>query len=60
MRALKHPSEGIYQNATLLLMNGVGGSEAINLIEKLLKENKNNEQVVEAVSNIVPHLLEDE
>ncbi|MFN7853235.1 MAG: NACHT domain-containing protein, partial [Dolichospermum sp.] len=60
VRALKHPSQVIYQNATLLLMNGVGGSEAINLIEKLLKENKNNEQVVEAVSNIAPHLLEDE
>ncbi len=28
VRALKHPSQGIYQNATLLLMNGVGGSEA--------------------------------
>jgi energy-coupling factor transporter ATP-binding protein EcfA2 len=60
VRALKHPSQGIYQNATLLLMNGVGGSEAINLIEKLLKENKDNEQVVWAVSNIAPHLLEDE
>ena len=60
VRALKHPSEGIYQNATLLLMNGVGGSEAINLIEELFKENKDNEQVVWAVSNIAPHLLEDE
>ena len=60
VQALKHPSQGIYQNATLLLMNGVGGSEAINLIEKLLKENKDNEQVIEAVSNIAPHLLEDE
>ncbi|MFM6040896.1 MAG: NACHT domain-containing protein [Sphaerospermopsis kisseleviana] len=28
VRALKHPSQGIYQNATLLLMNGVVGSEA--------------------------------
>lgn len=60
VRALKHPSQVIYQNATLLLMNGVGGSEAINLIEKLFKENKDNEQVVWAVSNIAPHLLEDE
>jgi energy-coupling factor transporter ATP-binding protein EcfA2 len=60
VRALKHPSQGIYQNATLLLMNGVGGSEAINLVEKLFKENKDNEQVVWAVSNILPHLLEDE
>ncbi|MBS3027633.1 MAG: NACHT domain-containing protein [Dolichospermum sp. DET50] len=60
VRALKHPSQGIYQNATLLLMNGVGGSEAINLIEELFKENKDNEQVVWAVSNIAPHLLEDE
>nr|WP_242052587.1 ATP-binding protein [Sphaerospermopsis sp. FACHB-1194] len=60
VRALKHPSQGIYQNATLLLMNGVGGSEAINLVEKLFKENKDNEQVVWAVSNIAPHLLEDE
>ena len=60
VRALKHPSQVIYQNATLLLMNGVGGSEAINLIEELFKENKDNEQVVWAVSNIAPHLLEDE
>ncbi|AFZ55684.1 hypothetical protein [Anabaena cylindrica] len=60
VRALKHPSQGIYQNATLLLMNGVGGSEAINLIKELLKENKDNEQVLWAVSNIAPHLLEDE
>ena len=60
VRALKHPSQGIYQNATLLLMNGIGGSEAINLVEKLFKENKDNEQVVWAVSNIAPHLLEDE
>jgi hypothetical protein len=60
VQALKHPSQVIYQNATLLLMNGVGGSEAINLIEELFKENKDNEQVVWAVSNIAPHLLEDE
>jgi hypothetical protein len=57
VRALKHPSKVILANATLLLMHGVGGSEAINLIEELLKENKDNEQVHWAVSHIAPHLL---
>lgn len=54
VRALKHPSRGIYQNATLLLMHGAGGAETADLVREALRED--NEQVLWAVSNIAPHI----
>lgn len=38
LRALEHPSEGIRQNAALLLLNGAGGDEAANLVRQLLED----------------------
>jgi hypothetical protein len=38
VHALKHPSLGISLNATLLLMHGIGGSEAGNLVREFLRE----------------------
>jgi hypothetical protein len=38
VHALKHPSPGISLNATLLLMHGVGGSEAAYLVREFLRE----------------------
>ena len=38
IRALEHPSEGIRCSAALLLLNGAGGDEAADLVQKLLED----------------------
>ena len=54
--ALKHPSDGIRYNAILLLDHGAGGSEAPKLIEKMLKE-ENDENILWAISNLAPNIF---
>jgi hypothetical protein len=41
-RALKYPSQGIYCSAVLLIMNGVGGRESLDLAKKIVGEDKWN------------------
>ncbi|MEQ8757513.1 MAG: NACHT domain-containing protein [Coleofasciculus sp. G1-WW12-02] len=38
VHALNHPSPGIFMNAALLLMHGVGGSEGMYLVREFLRE----------------------
>ena len=38
VHALNHPSPGIFLNAALLLMHGVGGSEGMYLVREFLRE----------------------
>jgi hypothetical protein len=40
--ALKYPSQGIYCSAVLLIMNGVGGRESLDLAKKIVGEDKWN------------------
>jgi energy-coupling factor transporter ATP-binding protein EcfA2 len=42
VRALKHPSEGISQNAMRLIKHGVGGKKALNLAKEFIGEEKWN------------------
>lgn len=59
VRALKHPSKAIAQNATVLLMHGVGGAEAAGLVREAFRED--NEQVLWAIAaNIAPCIWGDE
>ncbi len=55
VRALKHPSDGIRDNAALLLAHGAGGSNAPKLIEKMLTE-ENDEKILWAISNVAPNI----
>jgi hypothetical protein len=41
-RALKYPSQGIYYSAVLLIKNGVGGRESLDLAKKIVGEDKWN------------------
>jgi hypothetical protein len=38
IRALEYPSEGVRHSAALLLLNGAGGDEGVNLVQKLLED----------------------
>ena len=55
VRALKHPSDGIRYNAVLLLAHGAGGRKAPKLIEKMLRE-ENDENILWAISNVAPNI----
>ena len=59
VRALKHRSQDIRRNATLLLMHGAGGNEAPKLVKTMLQE-ENDEMTLWAISNVAPNICGEE